>query len=145
MCITKRKLNACLLVTLLVVLIGCIVIGCSNSITGNEPKDTIGDKQKSYEGHEGIDELWAIGSQSGTRDDLSMEDIIRIIEENSDYYTIDGEIDVDLLRQFVTTYFTNVEVITDPGEIADIIRHIQICCKYNPATNKFKITIVRKK
>lgn len=142
--ICGKYICSSLSVTLFILLITGIFIGCSNEITKYNSSNSIDYEQTSYDEQNMVDELWVIGHHQSTKSDLTIEEIQRLIEENDSLYTKDGLLDVDLLRLFILENFKSVEIITDSDDIAEILRGIKVCCKYNPETNKYTIYITKK-
>lgn len=127
-------------ISLLVLLVVGVTVGCNSSIIGDD-FDRVADTMQKNDVDKGkIDELWLID----TKDALTMDDISKVIEANADYYTTkDGEIDVDLLRNFVLSSFDSVDILTNPDDIEKVLGSTQICCIYDPETKTIRIIIVK--
>ena len=134
-----------LLVFVVLALVFAVVSGCSDTFTTQNSTDSRGTNLKSHEEHNQVDELWVISSRSETRSNLTVEQIKEILEANSDRFTTaDGEIDDELLRQFVIDYFDYVEVVIGNDEIDEILRRIETSSGLKPNTKTIKVTIVVK-
>jgi len=90
----KNMLSLKVLLTLIVVitiLMATVFVGCSNPITKEDTKES---SQLTYADPDEVDELWIIHPDIGLHSGLTIEDVQQIIEENADFFTIDGEIHV---------------------------------------------------
>jgi len=139
-----RRYGTFLILVMLAFVIGNL-IGCADTVTTENSFVSAEIYQEDHRPKEKIDELWIISSRTNSRSDLTLEQIIKIIEANRDQYTnADGESDPDLLRRFVMNTFDQVDIITDPLAISVELNAISVCCVYNPDTNSWEIRIVKK-
>ena len=115
-----------------------LLIGCSSPITNEKNTET---SEFSQTQSDAIDELWIIHPQQGLRTDLTIDEVQRIIEENIGLFTIDGIVDIELLKQFIRDTFGEIELIDDEDAIIEILKKVSICCTYDPKTGTVKIRI----
>lgn len=138
------KYSAFLVFVVLALVFG-VVSGCNDNFTMENSNDSRELNQERQEDCNKIDELWVISSKSDTRNGLTIEQIIEILNANREFYTTaDGEIDDELLRRFVLNYFDSVEIIINDDEIEALLKRIEICCRLDPVTKTIKVTIVIK-
>ena len=135
---SNNRINTWINITLIVVLMAVVAIGCSNHPTNN---DIVEKNLMISNKVDRIDELWIIKPHPGHRSDLTIEDIQRIIEENSELFTIEGEIDYELLMQFITENFGSLVIVVNQEDISTIIDQMRPCCRFDIKTKTIKITI----
>ena len=139
MCILKNKISFLLLAVVLICMI-VVVVSCTSSLTNDNTSES---EYKQYgDSRDKIDELWVISSQILDKSKLTIDDVRRIVEKNKECYVVDGKIDVELLKSFIAKQFGDVDVITNPDDIAKILSKVYICCVYDPETDTLIIKII---
>jgi len=119
------------------VLIIVVTVSCSNHPTNNTSIDM--EIMSSKE----TDELWLINFYDwSVRTELNINKITSIIDENNDLFTIDGYIDYELFKEFMTEHFKSLVIITYQDQIEKIFDYVRPCCRVNIKTRTIRITIV---
>jgi len=133
----SEKLMALLFI--LGLLIACIVVGCANPITREDSTES---QMTTFESPDLPDELWIISSLQGLRSNVTIDDVIKLIENNLTSLTVDGFINVELLKALLEAHFGKVEIITDSTHISTILSTVDIKASVDPDTGNIRITII---
>ena len=137
-----KKNNTLLVLTMFALFFVVVAMGCTDPVTVNESLDS---KHANLGDDLVPEQLWVIEPRLESKPELTIEDVQRIIEKNADYYTVKGEVDVELLKKFVIEKFGSLVVITAPDDIKSELLWIRACCKYIPRTGEVRITIIIRK